>query len=74
MFTLLTELFSTVFFWFVVACTGWWFIFFKLQERVYYLMPVMSDASMDDYKPFDKMILFLLIFKFFSLAFKIMFE
>lgn len=33
------DLFGTIFFWFLYAMTGWWFIFFKFQERVFVLMP-----------------------------------
>jgi len=71
---LLLELFSTVCFWFIVACTGWWFVFFKLQERVYYLMPMMTEAQYEEnYKQFDKMVIFVTIAKFLSLAAKIVF-
>jgi hypothetical protein len=28
--TTIFELFSTIFFWYIFAMTGWWFIFFKL--------------------------------------------
>ena len=33
------DVFSNLFFWFIVLVTGYWFIFFKLQERVYVLLP-----------------------------------
>jgi len=38
------DYFSAIFFWFIFAMTGWWFIFFKLQERVYCFLP-----SLDEY-------------------------
>jgi hypothetical protein len=33
------DLFSTLFFWYLFWATGYWFIFFKLQERVYCFLP-----------------------------------
>ena len=38
------DYFSAIFFWFIFAMTGWWFVFFKLQERVFCFLP-----SLDDY-------------------------
>lgn len=38
------DYFSAIFFWFIFAMTGWWFVFFKLQERVYCFLP-----SLDEY-------------------------
>lgn len=33
------DLFSYLFFWYIFAMTGYWFVFFKLQERVYCFLP-----------------------------------
>jgi hypothetical protein len=33
------EVFSSLYFWYLYAMTGWWFIFFKFQQRVYVLLP-----------------------------------
>jgi hypothetical protein len=37
------ELFANLFFWYLFAMTGWWFVFFKLQERVYCFMPALDS-------------------------------
>jgi hypothetical protein len=67
--------FATLFFWFIVGVTGWLFIFFKLQERVYYLIPSITPASFEsDYKPYDGMLIALVVTKFLSLSYKIAFE
>jgi len=33
------DFFSTIYFWYIFFMTGYWFVFFKLQERVYCFMP-----------------------------------
>jgi len=33
------DIYSTIFFWFLFGITGFWFVFFKLQERVFCFMP-----------------------------------
>lgn len=35
----LLDFFSTMYFWYIFFMTGYWFVFFKLQERVYCFMP-----------------------------------
>ena len=45
-------LFSKFFFWFIFAVTGWVFVFFKLQDRVYTFMPPLSDYT-ENYKQYD---------------------
>jgi meckelin len=56
-----------------VILTGYWFIFFKLQERVYVLLPALNTYS-KNYKPYD--FLFFIVFgsKALSIIFKIAFE
>lgn len=46
--------FSTVFFWFLFAFSAYFFIFFKMQDRVHLLLPVDREeyGSEDDYYPF----------------------
>lgn len=39
------SVFSSVFFWFLVIIAGYWFIFFKLQEHVYILLPQVNHSS-----------------------------
>ena len=41
-FILAIDLYSNIFFWFLVILTGYWFIFFKMQERVYVLLPALN--------------------------------
>jgi len=41
------DLFSTLFFWYLFAMTGYWFVFFKLQSNVYCFLP-----SLDDWFPY----------------------
>jgi hypothetical protein len=74
-FTELMDMFSTMFFWFLVGVTGWLFIFFKLQERVYYLIPSLNEATfLSDYKPYQGLLTALVVTKFVSLAYKIAYE
>ena len=35
----LLDFFSTIFFWYLFFMIGYWFVFFKLQERVYCFLP-----------------------------------
>ena len=35
----LMDIFSTLFFWYLVLMTGYWFVFFKLQERIFCFLP-----------------------------------
>ena len=35
----LLDIFSTLFFWYLVLMTGYWFVFFKLQERIFCFLP-----------------------------------
>lgn len=40
---MLMDVFSTLFFWYLVLMTGYWFVFFKLQERVFTFLPRIDD-------------------------------
>mmetsp|Transcript_4701 Transcript_4701/g.8015 ORF Transcript_4701/g.8015 Transcript_4701/m.8015 type:complete len:521 (+) Transcript_4701:1152-2714(+) len=73
---LLLDNFSSMFFWYLVSVTGWLFIFFKFQERAYYMIPSLTSeaASIATYKPFDTMLITLTVTKFIALAYKIVFE
>lgn len=46
------DLYSTLFFWLIVVLTGYWFITFKLQERVFLLLPALNTYE-QNYKFFD---------------------
>jgi meckelin len=72
-FFMTVDLFSTIFFWFLYAMTGWWFIFFKFQERVFVLMPDL-DSYNTNYYSFDVLLGLVSVFKLMSLFFKIYFE
>jgi len=72
-FTTLVELFANFFFWYTFAMTGWWFVFFKLQERVYCLLPALDTFDLN-YYPYESMLIAVTVCKFLSLAYKINFE
>jgi len=55
-----------MFFWYMFAMCAWWFVFFKMQERVYCLMPSL-DSYDANYHPYDAMLISLTVFKFLSL-------
>lgn len=68
----LMDLFSTLFFWYLFAMTGYWFVFFKLQSNVYCFLP-----SLDDWFPYyDYTCIFGVVAgcKIFSLLYKIVYE
>ena len=66
------EVFSTLYFWYLYAMTGWWFIFFKFQQRVYVLLPGLSIQY--NFKPYDGMLGAVALTKLLSLTYKIYFE
>lgn len=66
------HLFSSIFFWMMVLVTGCAFVFFKFQERVYFLVPPLTPESIElNYKYYDRFLIALTITRFFSLLFKI---
>jgi len=69
----LIDIFSTLFFWFLFALTGYWFIFFKLQERVYCFLPGL-DTYDTNFKQFDFMFWAVAGAKLVLVLFKIIFE
>jgi hypothetical protein len=46
------DLFSYLYFWYIFAMTGYWFVFFKLQERVYCFLPA-PDSWEINYLPYE---------------------
>ena len=36
------DLYSNIFFWFLFGMTGYWFLFFKFQERVFCFIPALD--------------------------------
>jgi meckelin len=69
----LIDIFSTLFFWFLFALTGYWFIFFKLQERVYCFLPGL-DTHDTNFIQFDILFATVAATKFILVLFKIIFE
>jgi meckelin len=68
----LFEAFSTLYFWYLYAMTGWWFVFFKFQQRVYVLLPGLHIQH--NFEPYDGMLGTVALAKLLSLAYKIYFE
>ena len=72
-FIVAIDLYSNLFFWFLVFFTGYWFIFFKLQERVFVLLPSLNTYS-QNYKPYDFLFFFVFGAKILAILYKIIFE
>lgn len=49
------DIFSSLMFWYLFLMTGYWFVFFKLQERVYCFLPASDglEAFQENYRPYD---------------------
>jgi hypothetical protein len=67
------SLFSSFFFWYLFAMCAWWFIFYKLQERVYCLLPPLGSFE-DNYVQYEGMLIALTVCKALSIFYKIAFE
>jgi len=72
-FILVFDLFSYFYFWFLFGMTAYWFIFFKIQERVFLLMPNLNTYQ-TNYKPFVTIFAIATCFKFVAILLKIYFE
>lgn len=86
----LADYFSAIFFWFIFGVSLYWFIFFKLQERVYCFLPpsngkddVVVDADFskvlagiiyDDYTPRNTLFFWVVLFKLIVVFYRIAFE
>lgn len=66
------DLYSTIFFWFLIYQTGTWFVFFKLQERVYCFLPDLNNIF--PYKDFTWIFGWVVGAKFITCMYKIYFE
>lgn len=66
------DMFSYLMFWFMVFATGYLFIFFKFQERVYLLMPGLDARA--DYQIYTDFLIAVAACKFASMAWTIYFE
>lgn len=67
------HMFANFFFWFIFAVTGWVFIFFKLQDRVYTFMPPLSEYK-ENYKKYDILFGIVCATKLISMLFTIYFD
>ena len=72
-FILLFDVFSNLFFWFLVIMSGYWFIFFKLEERVFILLPELNTTAVN-YTPYQIIFGLVVSMKFLTIAYKIIFE
>ena len=72
-FVYLIESFSALFFWFIFIASGWWFVFFKLQERVYCFLPGLNTYD-DNYYFFDLFFYLVWSTKLIHVVYKIKFE
>lgn len=66
------DLFAKFFFWFIFGATGWIFVFFKLQDRVYTFMPPLEDY-VQNYKQYDVIFGIVCATKVISMVFNIYF-
>jgi len=67
------DIFSTLMFWYLFLMTGYWFVFFKLQERVYCFLPAL-DSFIVNYRPYDILFGLICSSKLVYVIFKIYFE
>lgn len=69
----LLDLFSYLYFWYIFALTGYWFVFFKLQERVYCFLPA-PDSWQTNFLPYDWLFTWVAGSKLLFVTFRIVFE
>jgi hypothetical protein len=67
--TLGLDLYSRIFFWYLVGMTGYWFVFFKLQERVSCFMPSYDVTAI--YREYDDILISLICIKIFVMMTRI---
>ena len=86
----LFDYFSIIFFWYIFGISLYWFIFFKLQERVYCFLPpskgtndvvedvdfskVLAGIIYDDYTPRNTLFFWVVLFKLIVVFYRIAFE
>ena len=68
------DVFSQIAFWFLVIMSGYWFIFFKLEQNVYVLLPSLSNDNTSNYLPFIAVFAIVFAFKLLIIIYKIIFE
>ena len=52
---------------------AWWFVFYKLQERVYCLLPPLGSFA-ENYQQYEGMLIALTVCKALAIFYKIVFE
>lgn len=67
------DIFSSLMFWYLFLMTGYWFVFFKLQERVYCFLPEQESFKIN-YRPYDILFGLVCSSKLVYVTFKISFE
>ncbi len=67
------DYFSFFYFWYLFGMTAYWFIFFKLEERVFLLLPAL-DTYADNYEPFIIIFGLTASLKFVTIIYKIIFD
>lgn len=67
------DLFSTFFFWYLFGMCGYIFVFYKLQERVFCMLPPI-DSYLENYSQYEGMLIAVTVCKFLSMFYKIVFE
>jgi meckelin len=67
------DFFSKFFFWYIFFATGWVFVFFKLQDRVYTFMPPLGDY-LENYKQYNVLFAIVCAMRLVSMIFKIYFD
>lgn len=65
---LLWESFARVFFWYLIVFTGYYFVFFKLQDEVFTLLPSVHDPVHDDYRRFELVLIMVVTGQVLSVA------
>jgi meckelin len=70
------DIFSSLMFWYLFLMTGYWFVFFKLQERVYCFLPAHEGLEnfQQNYRPYDILFGLVCSSKFVQVIFKIYFK
>lgn len=67
------DLYSYLFFWFIVVMSGYWFIFFKCEAQVFILLPALNTYN-TNYKIFNIIFGVVLGSKLVTILYKICFE
>ena len=67
------DFFSTLYFWYIFFMTGSWFVFYKLQERVYCFIPT-HITYWENFVQYDYLFGFVTASKLIFVLFKVYFD